>query len=90
VRISIIARIESSAALVTSAVEAAGAAGLAGAPPLAGFGAGSIWVGSSPAVSASVSVSGQLARCQLGPEAVDSRPSNQARQLGSTDAGSLL
>ena len=59
----------------------AGAAAGAGLPPLAGFGAGSICVGSRPAVSASVSVGGQFLRAQLGVADLDSN----GNQLGATN-----
>ncbi len=51
-------------------------------PPLAGFGSGRIWVGSRPAVSASVSTGGQLDFAQLGEEAVRSSPSKKAAPAG--------
>ena len=86
------ARMESPAALAMSASDTAGAAaaGLGAPPPLAGLGAGSIWVGSSAAVRASVSESGQRGLAQLGPLAVVSRSSNQLRQPGSTELASVL
>ena len=55
---------------------------------LAGFGVAVIWVGSSAAVSASVSVGGQLGRAQLGPSTACSNPPNHFCQLTSTDVGS--
>ena len=70
---SAVARIESSAAAVTSTAGEATVGAAAGAGlPFAGFGDASIWVGSSPAVSASVSDGGQFGRAQLGPETVAS------------------
>jgi hypothetical protein len=46
------------------------------------------WVGSKPAVTASVSASGQFGRAQLGPAGLRSRPSNQSCHCGSTLRGS--
>ena len=73
-------------ASIDGAVSAAGAAALA---PFAGAAGTSICVGSSAAVSASVSLDGQLARAQDGPVALPSSPSKNARQPGSTPFGSV-
>src|SRR3546814_8354911 len=54
---------------------------------IAGFGSTVICVGSSAAVRPSVATGGQFFRCQVGPERLPSRPSNQRCHSGATLAG---
>src|SRR3546814_10591554 len=56
----------------------------------AGFGSTVICVGSSAAVRPSVATGGQFFRCQVGPERLPSRPSNQRSEEHTSELQSLM